>query len=254
MKARLRDLPSRYAAALAVWALAWIAMFALDGHLDLANLAMLLVLAAALAGLWLPPWVSAPVCALAVLSFNWFFVPPRGTFAVDLHQHALLLITMLAVAWIVAALVARERALARRERASAAQAQQLRGLGDALRDAEDPASRAEALRQALSGLVDAPAVVMLLRRALPARNEDEAAIWYCEADADRRAGLWLCVRQSSALGPGTGRYEDQPDWYLPLHGRGASHGAAPCPRRTRRAGEVWSRAPRRPRGRPRVPR
>jgi two-component system sensor histidine kinase KdpD len=225
MNPRLRDLLSRYGAALVVWVLAWTAMFALDPQLDLANLAMLLVLAAALAGLWLPPWVSAPVCALAVLAFNWFFVPPRGTLSVDLHQHALLLITMLAVAWIVAALVARERALARRERASAAQAQQLRSLGDALRDAEDPASRAEALRQALSSLVDAPAVLMLLRHTLPPRNDDQAAIWYGEADANRRAGLWLCIRQSSALGPGTGRHEDQPDWYLPLRGRGNSHGA-----------------------------
>ena len=36
---------------LAVWAVAWAAMLALDGRLDLANLALLLALAAALAAL-----------------------------------------------------------------------------------------------------------------------------------------------------------------------------------------------------------
>ena len=29
--------------------------------------------------------------AVAVMAFNWSFVPPRGTFSIDLRQHALLL-------------------------------------------------------------------------------------------------------------------------------------------------------------------
>jgi len=47
-----------------------------------------------------------------------------------------------------------------------------------------------------------------------------------EADDDQRAGLALCVREGRALGPGSGRYEEQPDLYLPLRGRGATLGAA----------------------------
>eukprot|EP01036_Dinobryon_divergens_P038835 gene38835-51049_t len=98
--------PSRWPGAL-VWALAWLAMLALHPVLDLANLAMMLVLASALAALWLPPVVSMAVCALAILAFNFVFVPPRYTFSVDLHQHALLLLTMLSVSWMVALLMAR---------------------------------------------------------------------------------------------------------------------------------------------------
>ena len=45
-------------------------------------------------------------------AFNFAFVPPRFTFSVDLHQHALLLATMLSVSWIVALLMARQRRLA----------------------------------------------------------------------------------------------------------------------------------------------
>ena len=42
--------------ALLAWATAWAAMAWLDGRLELANLAMLLVLASALSALWLPGW------------------------------------------------------------------------------------------------------------------------------------------------------------------------------------------------------
>ncbi|HNK17813.1 MAG TPA: DUF4118 domain-containing protein, partial [Piscinibacter sp.] len=83
--------------AVPTWCAGALALAALDGRVDLANLAMLLVLASALASLWLPAWAGAASGALAVLAFNWFLVPPRGTFAVDLRQHALLLVAMLVV-------------------------------------------------------------------------------------------------------------------------------------------------------------
>lgn len=84
----------RSALGLLTWAVGWTALWLLDGTLDLANLA-LLVLCAALAALWLPAWASGALGVAAMLAFNWNFIPPRGTFTVDLHQHALLLGTML---------------------------------------------------------------------------------------------------------------------------------------------------------------
>ncbi len=204
-------------------------MVALDGTLDLANLALLLVLASAVAGLWLRPAASAIACTAAVLAFNWSFVPPRGAFTVDLRQHVWLLGAMLAVGWIVAALVARQRALAEGERRAAAQTRQLREMGDALRDSDDPQSRSPALQQALAALSAEPVSMLLLREALPARDDAQAASWLGAPDADVSAGLWLATRQAAALGPGTGRHEDQPHWYLPLRARGAAYGAAQLP-------------------------
>ena len=218
--------------ALLVWAVAWAAMLALDRTLDLANLALLLVLASAIAGLWLRPALSALACTAAVLAFNWTFVPPRGTFSVDLRQHVWLLGAMLGVGWIVAALVARQRALAESERRAAAQARQLRAMGDALRDSDPPQSRGSALQAALAALSAEPVSLLMLRAALPARDDAQAAAWLGEPDADVRAGLWLATRQAAALGPGTGRHEDQPHWYLPLRARGAAYGAAQLPARS----------------------
>ena len=212
-----------------VWLAAWLALHLLDGHVDLASLALLLVLASALAAQWLPPWVAMAACALAVLAFNWSFVPPRGSFTVDLHQHALLLATMLAVGGVVAWTTARQRGVAARERLQARQAAELRGLGDALRDADDPADCAPALREALARSSGGQAVVMLLRGPLPADNDAAACRQFGDASADAQAGLWLCLRQGVALGPGSGHHEDQADIYLPLRGRSAALGAAWLP-------------------------
>jgi two-component system, OmpR family, sensor histidine kinase KdpD len=228
--------------ALLVWALAWAAMLMLDGTLDLANLALLLVLAAAVAGLWLSPLVSAAVCIAAVLAFNWTFVPPRGAFSVDLRQHVWLLGAMLAVGWIVAALVARQRALALSEQRAAAQSRQLREMGDALRDSDEPQARGPALQAALAALTAEPVSLLMLREALPARDDTQAALWAGAPDAEISAGLWLCTRQAAALGPGTGRHEDQPHWYLPLRARGAAYGAAQVPARNHDAADDELRA------------
>jgi two-component system, OmpR family, sensor histidine kinase KdpD len=229
--------------ALLVWAAAWASMLALDRTLGLANLALLLVLASAIAGLWLRPAASALACAAAVLAFNWTFVPPRGTFSVDLRQHVWLLAAMLGVGWIVAALVARQRALAESEQRAAAQSRQLRSMGDALRDSDEPQSRGPALQQALATLTAQPVSLLLLRDAMPARDDAQAATWLGAPDADVSAGLWLATRQAAALGPGTGRHEDQPFWYLPLRARGAAYGAAQLPaRHDESAGEVRAHA------------
>jgi two-component system sensor histidine kinase KdpD len=209
-----------------VWLLAWAAMLLFDGRIDLANLALILVLAAALAALWLPAVVSMVACAAAVLAFNFAFVPPRGQFAVELHQHALLLLTMLGVSWLVTLLMAQQRRLAAAERLHALRAEQLRDLGESLRDADDPRSRAAQLRQALASLTGAPASLLMPAEISPASVGPEAKAVAGETSADERAGLELAWREGRAMGPGTGRHEEQAAWYLPLRGRGACFGAA----------------------------
>ena len=208
------------------WAAGWAALVLVDGHVDLANLAMLLVLSSAVASLWLPVWASLLSNTAALLAFNWSFVPPRGTLAIDLRQHALLLGTMLVVNSIIAALMAAQRRQARLARRHAAQAEQLRQWGDTLRDAIDPLAQVGALHAALGGLSGGPVAVLALKDRAPPTDDDGAALRVGETDADQIAGLWHCLRQGQPLGPGTGRYEDLADWYLPLRGRGLSLGAA----------------------------
>jgi two-component system sensor histidine kinase KdpD len=194
---------------------------------------MILVLAAALSSLWLAAWASLMASVAAVLAFNWMFVPPRGTLAVDLRQHAVLLGALLIVNAIVTGLVARLRASARQAIAQATRAEQLRSWGERLRDADDPAVHLGGLRdllEAATGLpaavIVAPAQTVTLPPAVPPTDAAPPAITVGEINADQAAGLRLCLTDRRAMGPGTGRYEDQPDLYLPMRGRATCHGAA----------------------------
>lgn len=209
----------------AVWLLAWIAMFLLDGHIDLGNQALILILAAAVAALWLPRAVSMAVCALAVLAFNFSFVPPRGTFAVGLEQHVLLLITMLAVSWLIALMVERQRRLAETERMHRARAEQLRALGEALRDAEDPLARAPLLQSTLAQMSGAPATLLVLSKPPSDDVNARDVPLVGEASPEERVALWLCMRQDAMTG-GTGAVEQPVRWYIPMRGRSANYGAA----------------------------
>jgi len=210
----------------AVWAAAWTGMLWLDGKVDLANLAMVLVLGAAVATLWLPVSVSVLASTAAVLAFNWVFVPPRGTFVVDLRQDALLLGAMLLVTWIVAALIALQRAAAEHARGHAQQAEQLRRFGDALRDSSDPLADASLLQQALAELSRAAVKLLVLKTAMPHTNDADSVELLGAPTAEQLEGLWHCARRRAAFGPGTGRYEELQDWYLPLRSRDGSVGAA----------------------------
>ena len=211
--------------ALTIWAIAWAAMTLLEHKLDLANLAMLLVLASALSSLWLAGWASMLVSAGAVLAFNWFFVPPKFTFTVEIYQNALLLLALLLVNWIIAGLVIRQRRLTEAARNLADQEARLRQWGDTLRDASDPTAHAAALRMALEEATGTPAAVSVLR-SIDKKTEKTAALLLGETTDEQRSGLSLCVREGHAMGPGSGRYEQLADVYLPLRGRQITLGAA----------------------------
>ena len=212
------DVPARRQRwpALAAWALGWAGMFALDDRLDLANKALVLVLSAALAAPWSGPWTSLLASAAAVLAFNFAFVPPRGRFAVDLHQHALLLATLLAVSWIVALLMTRLRRLAAQAtRACAA-------LGPAAPPGRRPACRRRA-RGASGGA--AAAARRAGRRTGHAAAARGRGGRHGHAPTKPPACACACS-DGRAMGPGSGRHEEQPAWYLPLRGRQGTHGAA----------------------------
>ena len=211
--------------ALLTWVIAWAAMAWMYPHLDLANLAMLLILASALASLWVPGWVSMVTSAIAVLAFNWFFVPPRFTFTVDVHQNALLLVALLLVNWIIGALVIRQRQLTEAARTVANREARLRQWGNTLRDASDPAAYAATLRTALHEASDSEVVVSVLR-TLDSQRQESTTLQVGEPNDEQRAGLVLCARDGRAMGAGSGRYDELADAYLPLRGRGVTLGAA----------------------------
>ncbi len=206
--------------ALVIWLVAGVAMQWLDHHqyLDLASLAVLLVLAATLSSLVLSPVASLVSSTLGVIAFNWCFISPRGTLQVDLREQLLLLLILLTVSWTVALLMGRQRAMTLEACRQTRQAEQLRQLGDSLRDAASPEDTLPLLGQMLAQLARQPVSLLAGEQ-----------LHLAPVSADQLDGLRLSCQISKALGPGTGRHEEQQAWYLPLRGRTASFGAALLP-------------------------
>lgn len=217
------------ALSLAVWAVTWGSMLALDEHMDLANLALLLVLGAAVAAIGSSRTVALLACAASVVGFNYAFVPPRGTLTVGLHQHAVLLLAMLAVSGIVTLLMGRLRWHAAQAAEHARRSDRLRQMGEALRQIDDPAEQVIALREALQA--ELPARVRRDAEAFAAllRDPQGTERWIGHTSADDADGLRLCLERGQAMGPGSGRYEQRTAWYLPLRGRQSTHGAVLVP-------------------------
>lgn len=204
-----------------VWLVTALLMGWMDGSVDLANQALLLVLASALCGLWLSAWESLLVCALAVMAFNWQFVPPRGTLTVDLRQHVWLLFTMLGVGSVVAWVTARQRTLAQMAQAMAAEARMLHGLGEQLRG-QPPQGIADALANTLSDLAQAPCFVSLRSTAIEPATEWTAGA----ASTEERAHVDVCVRNGQPSETALAAVHGHDVRTLPLRGPTRCVGAA----------------------------
>ncbi len=148
--------------------------------------------------------------------------------------HWLLGAALLAGAGALAWALRRLRRQAQRGMRLAQRADALRRFSETLRDTDEPLQQAGLLQQALLGLAApggalprpagpaAQVTLLLLKDALPHGNDDSAVLRLGpdEVDADVQAGLWMCLRDSVAFGPGTGRHEQQGAWYLPMHSQG----------------------------------
>lgn len=201
-------------------------MFFVNG-LSPASIAMLLVLTSAIAALWLRLLWTLVCCLLAVLAFNWFFISPRGTLAVQLQEDAILLLVMFVVSMLVAALTSALHEHARQLGQQAQAIATLRAWGDALRDAANPLDCLPRLRDLLQeATASADAAVLALRENLPDSDDADAALLIGDVNEEQRSGLWHCLRSGNSLGSGSGRYENLHDFYLPMRGRTMGFGAA----------------------------
>jgi len=207
-----------------IWLGAWGLLWWLDGVLNLGNLALLLVLATAIAGLWLSALASVGTSAVFVLMFNWFFVEPRYTFSVHLHQDLLLLVTMMGVSVVVSYLMARLRMAAALENQHAQASEQLRELSEKLRETRDMRVQGMQLQALMAEEASVEVSVLLLEEGAAEEGRVPSTL-IGDAKGQDLQGLWACAQQFGAMGPGTGRHENQGTVFLPLRGRARAYGA-----------------------------
>ncbi len=99
----------RYAWAAALAALCTLLAFAMYPHFELSNLVMIYLLGVTVAGLRLGRGPSALTALLNVAAFDFFFVPPRYSFAVSDVQYLVTFGAMLTIALVIATLTASVR-------------------------------------------------------------------------------------------------------------------------------------------------
>jgi two-component system sensor histidine kinase KdpD len=99
----------RYLAALAITAICTGIAALMNPYLELSNLVMVYLLGVTATGLWFGRGPSVVAAVLNVASFDFFFVPPRFTFAVGDAQYLITFAVMLTIALTIATLVASVR-------------------------------------------------------------------------------------------------------------------------------------------------
>jgi two-component system sensor histidine kinase KdpD len=124
-------------------------------QLGTANLIMLYLMAVVGVALRVGRAASVLASVLAVASFDWFCVPPYGTFAVADTQYVLVFAVMLAVVLLVSGLTARLRDQARASRARELRTAALLAASRELVALEDPARIAEVAIRHLGETFDA---------------------------------------------------------------------------------------------------
>jgi two-component system sensor histidine kinase KdpD len=212
------DIPwARYTAAFATTlgatALAWV----MYPYFELTNLVMVYLLGAAAAGLRFGRGPAILTAVANVAAFDFFFVPPRFTFAIADLQYLVTFTVMIAVAFAIASLTASVRQQTRiaghRERRTAAlyamsrELSQTRGVANmaavAVRHVEDVfASRALVLVPGSDG-----------RLHYPSDPEAKASLWR----ADMSVAQWV-YHHNEPAGLGTDTLAGAKALYLPIRG------------------------------------
>lgn len=191
----------------------------LSPYVSLTSLAMLYVLAVVLAAYRLG-WIESAVCAVgAVTALNFFFVPPRWTFAVDSRENFFALVAMLVLALVISRLATGLRRETELAHLNEQRARQLQALASELAGVALPQDVLAMGRAALNAAFAGPCALVLTEPG-HALTDDE------ELNDQVRDGLRQCMADAAVLGPGTGRWPGLDAWYLPLGDKGRVAGAA----------------------------
>ena len=189
---------------LLAWCLAWVAMVLLDGHIPMPNLALLLVLGSAVAGLWLGIWLSIVINIASVAFFSFFFVDPRLDFWPSVWEDLLLVLTTLAVSTLVTTLTARLRRAFLNETLHAERVTQLRRLSEAVRDSDDLVSGLQKLLQQLVEVTQTPAYAVLLIAPSATTRSEATYQFFGTPDKRMRKQLLRTLNASETVPVGSG--------------------------------------------------
>ena len=206
-----------YAKAVGICAAATALAMPLAGVLELTNIAMVFLLAVVLVAVRLGRGPAVAAAFLAVAAFDFFFVPPRFSFAVSDAQYLMTFAVMLTVALIIGQLTASYKRQAEVAQQREARARALYGMSRDLSAALMPEQIVEAAERFLAAEFDAGAALILTDAEDRLRQPMFAARVGAEGRpvVDDGVARWT-FDHGEAAGLGTDTLPGSPMLYVPL--------------------------------------
>ena len=205
------------ASAVLAAALATAACWWLDDRMSVAGLAMVYLVAVVATAMLLSRWASIAAALMCVTALNYFFVPPRRSFAIDGAEYWWTLAVLLGLALGLNALIATLRARRARAELGEARAAQLHALSEALAQVADHVAAAQRAAEWLATALGRSCAVFLRDEQGALRCHGAPAT---EAGFHRMSAQWA-IDHGRPLGLGCPDWPDLPLWCAPLARRDA---------------------------------
>ena len=205
----------RYGWAGAVTALCTLLAFFMYPHFELSNLVMIYLLGVTVAGLRLGRGPSALTAVLNVAAFDFFFVPPRYSFAVSDVQYLVTFGAMVTIALVIATLTASVRQQTRVAGARERRTALLYAMSRELAATRGTASMARVAVRHVAEVFACQAVVLLRDARGKLRYPAEAPLESSFRHADLAVAQWVADHGRRA-GLGSDTLPAAPGLYVPL--------------------------------------
>jgi two-component system sensor histidine kinase KdpD len=205
----------RYAQAGVITALCTLVAFAMYPHFELSNLVMIYLLGVTVAGLRLGRGPSALTAVLNVAAFDFFFVPPRYSFAVSDVQYLVTFGAMVTIALVIATLTASVRQQTRVAGARERRTALLYAMSRELAATRGSATMARVAVRHVAEVFQCQAVVLLPAAGGKLRYPAEAPLESSFRHADLAVAQWVADHGHRA-GLGSDTLPASPGLYVPL--------------------------------------
>ena len=206
-----------YAVSLAIWAAATAVSFTMFPDFQLSNLIMVYLLGVVLAAMTCGRGPSLLAAVASVLAFDFFFVPPRFTFAVSDTQYVVTFAIMLGVALVISRLTTRMRAHAALARDLERRAGLMLALSQRLAEARGLDVVARTAGRAVTELLNCDAAILVPDANGSLRHSGQSVAAFLDSKG-LGAAQWA-YENGHAAGLGTDTLPDVPALFLPLSGR-----------------------------------
>jgi K+-sensing histidine kinase KdpD len=206
----------------------WAIMLVLGHSLSLESLCTIAVITSALGALTLNFIISVVLATVSTLAINWLFVPPQGSFIVDLSAHAALLTAQWSISIAVPALIAIQRSYSRWLSENLQRTAEIDAALTRLVQASDHLS-VHTLCEFFAVLTGGPFSLMLIGSDDANMTSTPAYRHIGNPSFDDKAVMWIVCRQGLPFGPLTGNNESLDCWFLPLRQGGKLLGVVRLP-------------------------